>query len=268
MRISHSGDGCGASWPLCHNELIPDTGQTKTWVEFLHRLTSGLFGIFVFCGFVLSLGFARALKNQSRNLKIWATIAFVLTIVEALLGAKLVLSGLVGSDESVSRLITMSLHQMNSLALMGAIFVWYWTSLDQKIHGPILRRQNILLIMGFVILAILGSWASFAATLFPAESLGEALQADLNFDSPWPIRLRSLHPFIAVAWGVFMIYYLNRKNEIKMRSFWIFAVLFGITMLLLLSPVWMKLLHLVFAQLLWLGILWIILKRASSQSPS
>src|SRR5690242_19087626 len=48
VRASHSGDGCGAHWPLCNGTVaLPAAGQTKTLVEFAHRATSGLDGLLV-----------------------------------------------------------------------------------------------------------------------------------------------------------------------------------------------------------------------------
>src|SRR5438445_10274884 len=43
VRVSFSGDGCGAHWPLCNGELVPNAqAQTKPLlVELLHRVTSG-----------------------------------------------------------------------------------------------------------------------------------------------------------------------------------------------------------------------------------
>src|SRR4028118_734750 len=42
VRASKSGDGCGASYPLCNGMIIPHAAEIKTVVEFSHRLSSGL----------------------------------------------------------------------------------------------------------------------------------------------------------------------------------------------------------------------------------
>src|SRR5690606_33233839 len=41
-----SGDGCGASWRLCHGELLPD-GTMASLIEYNHRAVSGIVGIAV-----------------------------------------------------------------------------------------------------------------------------------------------------------------------------------------------------------------------------
>ena len=55
VRLSFSGDGCGDQWPMCQNEWIPQAQESKTWVEWFHRVTSGTFALsilFLFiCGY-------------------------------------------------------------------------------------------------------------------------------------------------------------------------------------------------------------------------
>src|SRR5689334_1905422 len=42
VRATGSGAGCGSHWPLCNGEFLPSAPQTKTAIEFTHRVTSGL----------------------------------------------------------------------------------------------------------------------------------------------------------------------------------------------------------------------------------
>ncbi|MBA3450254.1 MAG: heme A synthase [Chloroflexia bacterium] len=41
-----SGEGCGASWPLCHGEFIPEYAF-ETMVEYSHRLVTGVEGLLI-----------------------------------------------------------------------------------------------------------------------------------------------------------------------------------------------------------------------------
>jgi cytochrome c oxidase assembly protein subunit 15 len=41
-----SGEGCGASWPLCHGQFIPEYAF-ETMVEYSHRLVTGVEGILI-----------------------------------------------------------------------------------------------------------------------------------------------------------------------------------------------------------------------------
>ncbi len=46
VRITGSGAGCGQHWPLCNGEVLPPSPSTATRIEFTHRITSGMCGIF------------------------------------------------------------------------------------------------------------------------------------------------------------------------------------------------------------------------------
>ena len=47
VRATGSGAGCGSHWPLCNGVVIPRAARTETLIEFTHRITSGLSGLFV-----------------------------------------------------------------------------------------------------------------------------------------------------------------------------------------------------------------------------
>ncbi len=265
VRVSHSGDGCGQSWPLCAEELIPQTNAGKTWVEFLHRVTSGLYGIAVVAGLIFSWraqGHGVSVTARQR-VRFWASVTTVLMIVEALLGARLVLAGFVAQNQSFGRLLTMSLHQLNSLALMGSTFCWYWRVRHPETSRG-LRKDEWFLIFGFFALAILGSWSALSSTLFPSQSLLQAFAQDFANDSPWPIRLRIFHPFFAVAWLTMMVHHWQRLEFKRLTLLWLGAGFFGLVMLLSLSPSWMKIGHLLLTHLLWLSLLWSFQKAPST----
>jgi heme A synthase len=42
VRATRSGAGCGAHWPLCNGEVIPQSPDAAMLIEFSHRVTSGL----------------------------------------------------------------------------------------------------------------------------------------------------------------------------------------------------------------------------------
>ena len=42
VRATGSGAGCGAHWPTCDGQVLPRPESTEMWIEFTHRLTSGL----------------------------------------------------------------------------------------------------------------------------------------------------------------------------------------------------------------------------------
>ena len=41
VRATRSGAGCGAHWPLCNGEVVPQSPSVEMLVEFSHRVSSG-----------------------------------------------------------------------------------------------------------------------------------------------------------------------------------------------------------------------------------
>src|SRR5271163_3147701 len=42
VRASGSGAGCGNHWPLCNGDVVPQSPQLATIIEFTHRMMSGV----------------------------------------------------------------------------------------------------------------------------------------------------------------------------------------------------------------------------------
>src|SRR5215212_12068735 len=89
VRATGSGAGCGEHWPLCNGEVMPRSPQLATVIEFTHRLTSGLAGLFVIA--LLVAAFRAFPKGHIvRRCAAWS---LALTLTEGLIGAGLVLLG-------------------------------------------------------------------------------------------------------------------------------------------------------------------------------
>lgn len=277
VRISHSGDGCGDTWPLCNGQLIPEAEQKKTWVEFSHRITSGLFGIFV----VVVWWQARSLFEKSHPARFWALLSLLFTISEALLGAKLVLFGLVGSNDTPFRAIVMSMHLINSLFLVGSLTLLWdacqnkpWTLRTQipwNLPALSSRRIAISFASVFMMVGITGAIAALSTTLFPSDSLIEGLKQDFSTDGHFLIRLRVLHPIMALTLGGGLILILHllkqitdpKDSELLRRTKYLqltllAAILMGGLTLLKLSPTHMKIIHLISVHTAWIFlVLWL-----------
>lgn len=257
VRISHSGDGCGDTWPLCQGRLIPQAEQGKTWVEYAHRAMSGLYGISV-----LALWFAvRKALPKPHPARLAASLTLFFTITEALLGAKLVIFGLVSSDSSFWRTAVMSLHQINSLLLTGST-----VALILALARPAFtwRPRAGVVVTLFALIAVTGAWASLASTLFPSETLWAGLMKDFAPDSHHLLRLRILHPLLALLGGGGLAVYMGMKGfedgpekrlHLQTSLFLLGGILFGVCTLLLLSPLWMKIAHLALAHLMWAALI-------------
>lgn len=82
-----SGDGCGASWPLCHGQLLPD-GSVASFIEYNHRVVSGVVGLAV-------LAFAVVLwRNYGYRpeMRFFAGASIFFLILQSALGAWVVLA--------------------------------------------------------------------------------------------------------------------------------------------------------------------------------
>lgn len=82
-----SGDGCGASWPLCHGELFPD-GSIASFIEYNHRVISGVVGLVV-------LAFSVVLwrnYGQRPEMRFLAGASIFFLILQSGLGAWVVLA--------------------------------------------------------------------------------------------------------------------------------------------------------------------------------
>jgi cytochrome c oxidase assembly protein subunit 15 len=283
VRASGSGDGCGKNWPTCNGELIPSNSSIQTLIEYIHRASSGIYGIFVAVIVLVTLNVVLKRNKQKALLHYkWALalpiMVFVLTIFEALIGAQLVLSGLVGSNDSWARALTMIIHLVNTFILVASIVgtTYVLSIIPLKFQDPkqdpndittlpIIKNQNLTLdfkkslfafcTLSLIFVAALGALTALGDTLYPAGSLKEGVIQDLAEDSPWLLRLRVLHPLLAVLTVYFittLCYDLLKHKIVKLYlGVTYFTLVIGVINLLLLAPIYMQLIHLLTAQVLW-----------------
>ncbi len=92
VRVTESGLGCGDDWPLCAGKLLPPL-ETKPIIEYAHRVAASFL-----VGPLIGATFVGAwLRYRREPWLVWpATTAFVLVIVQALLGAVTVATELSG----------------------------------------------------------------------------------------------------------------------------------------------------------------------------
>ncbi len=256
VRISHSGNGCGDHWPLCSGQFFPDLTIKKTWIEYSHRLMSGVYGLLVVVIFV-KIKISRY-TEQIQRLK-WFLLFFMIS--EALLGALLVKGQLVTTNDSVFRLVVMSFHQLNSFLLTGFTFILY---LALKQQPERLHLTSVKPFLFFILLAVSGAIASLSTTLFPSISLFQGILQDFSGDSHIFVRLRILHPLLAVTIAGSFIYWLYNNNQSRLAAEFLFAIFVGIITLLTLSPVYLKLSHLLIAHLLWARLFYVFVSSPDS----
>jgi cytochrome c oxidase assembly protein subunit 15 len=261
VRISHSGDGCGDHWPLCNGQAIPLDGPIKTWIEVSHRYSTALYGVLV----LAMVWFSRRAFSSDPSARFWPVMVLFFTITEALIGRQLVTMRLVDQSTDLARLVVMPLHLVNTSALLlSAVMAaesFRWTGCARRPLPPQLVR--LLGITGAVLLALLctGALASLGSHLAPSPSLGAGLAKDLAPESHLAVRLRLIHPVLALATVVGVLFFFSRLEAwapdanarawyVRLRLATYGAVAIGILTLTLLAPAWLKLTHLLAANLL------------------
>jgi cytochrome c oxidase assembly protein subunit 15 len=261
VRLSGSGDGCGDHWPLCNGEVLPTERLTKTWIEYSHRISTAVYGLIV----LLQIWCTRQLFGPKHPARFWAVATLLFTITEALIGRQLVKSGLVNESTDISRLLVMPLHLINTSLLL---FSGVMTAESIK-HGDIERRtmssdekkRGSFYLIGLSVVLITGAIAALGSHLMPSESLLHGLTHDLAPDSHPAVRLRILHPLLALAIPVTLLLFVQisvgprtgTSQALWYRRFTAttgIAVAIGLATLSLLAPVWLKLTHLFMTNIL------------------
>lgn len=277
VRASNSGAGCGSHWPLCNGEVIPSSPTIKTLIEYSHRLSSGL--ALVLVGGALVWAFrAHAPKHQLRRLTA-ATMFFML--MEAAIGAGLVLFEMVAENKSIARALWMSAHLVNTFLLVGFLTLTAWTTTTGerfKVRGQgTINWVFTAAIVAILILGVSGAVTALGATLFPVKSLAEGLKQDLSPTAHILIRLRFFHPFIAIAVsGLLILTALLARAwrpgaGVKRCSTSLIALVLvqlgaGAVNLFLHAPVWLQLTHLLLSDLVWIAL--VLLGCAALAQPA
>ncbi len=261
VRATGAGAGCGGHWPTCNGDIIPRAPQVETLVEFSHRATSGLALALVVVMFV----WAFRAYPKGHVVRRGAVASLILIIAEALIGAGLVLFELVAHDDSLARAVSTSLHLANTFMLVGAITLTAWWASGGE---PLELRDTavaplLLSALSMLVLGMSGVIAALGDTLFPSISFLEGLAQDVSPSAHLFIRLRTYHPFIAVAAGLHLVVvaslygFPHPKRTVKRLALALVAAVVtqwiaGLVNVFLLAPVWMQLLHLLLADTIWI----------------
>jgi heme a synthase len=275
VRASHSGDGCGAHWPLCNGTTaLPSVAETKTLIEFAHRLTSGMDGLFV----IVLVVWAYRKFPRGHAARKFATLTAVFIFTESLIGAGLVLLGLVANNASVARAVYLSIHLVNTFILIAALALTAWYADAGETTQPRLRefargRVGAALACALA-LGVSGAVAALGATLFPESARVELTSGDVSPQAQLLFSLRQykLHPILALLVGAYVVYFAlacakSVRGAWVRRWAWAVAALFaaqvcvGLVNAALAAPVWLQIVHLLLADLLWLAL---VLLSASS----
>jgi cytochrome c oxidase assembly protein subunit 15 len=269
VRATGSGAGCGNYWPLCNGGILPKAPQLQTVIEFLHRVTSAL--ALVMVASLLVWCWHKTSKGDWPRYS--AVVAIILLFNEALLGALLVVFNHVGQDRSAGHAVLLCLHFGNTLLLLAALALTArWLSSDDR-RFTVAAKPRELLAIGIGLLAVMsvgitGSLAALGDAIFPATSLRSALIQDFSSSSHHLLRLRLLHPLTVGLGAIYVLWIVVKSSGRQARSSstlpflvstLILQVGLGVMNVHLLAPVWLQIVHLLVADLLWI---WLVLASA------
>ncbi len=277
-RATGAGDGCGNHWPLCNGTVIQHSPSLDTFIEFTHRITSGI-SFFSVVGLMVWTFRATVRGHLARATSV-ASVAF--TLVEAILGAFLVKLGLTAQSQSPLRAPYLALHFTNTLLLLAALTLTAHLLcrktgyLREKVHmtAPFVVMAAVVLLLA---VGVTGSLAALGDTLFPAASLSAALRQDFSATSGWLLRWRWTHPTLAILAGVFLIWLAVKATQRKTHGdnrglsalvLILLVLQYGLGTLdvVLLAPLWLQVLHLLGADVLWSALVVLVARLTLQQA--
>ena len=276
VRVSFSGDGCGANWPSCNGQFIPHQMATPMAIEFIHRMMTTVDTVAV----LLLVAGALTVFPKRHPVRRYAALSLLFLLIEALLGAGLVLFRYVAKDQSIGRVWYLSAHLTNTMLLLAALTVTAWlayTGTDRlRVTGAGKPLWAALAVTIFV--SVTGTITALGDTLFPAGSLASGMQQDFANTSSMLLRLRVLHPLIALAGAAYLIWLATTLLRRTARgtslskaaglviSVTVLQLAVGSLNLALLAPLPMQLTHLLMADLVWIAVVILTLEVLRAQS--
>lgn len=265
VRATGSGAGCGNHWPLCNGDVVPVAPQIETLVEFSHRMTSGV----ALIGILILIIWAFRAYPKGHPVRYGAVASAFFILSESLVGAGLVIFGWVADDTSAERALVVSIHLFNTFLLLASLAVTAWWASEQR---PIALQGRGWIVwalraglLGVLVIGISGAITALGDTLFPAASLAEGLRQDMDPSQHFLVQLRVWHPLLSILVGVYLLFVTRvlRSEETNAtvnklgRLLTIVIVVqlaAGFVNVLLLAPVWMQIVHLLLADLVWISL--------------
>lgn len=273
VRATGSGAGCGSDWPLCQGDILPRTDQFETLVEFSHRISSGIALLAVVVLFVWAL---RAYPRGERTRRA-AVAAMVFIVIEALIGAGLVLLEYTASNVSIARAYWMAGHLINTFLLLGALTLTAWWASG----GPPVRLRHQGVVGWMLLAAVVGMMVLGASGAVTA--LGDTLVLTAGIspeESPIVatlVDLRIYHPLIAILVGAVVVgaswLAATRRPGTETRRFaqaltalYAAQLILGAFNVALKAPVWLQLIHLFVTSAIWVLLVLIIASALAEEA--
>ena len=188
----------------------------------------------------------------------------------------------------MARAVVISLHLVNTLLLTGAASLTAWwcggNPLPRLRRAPAIKWLVGLGLGALLVTSMTGAITALGDTLFPVDptiGVGDGLMArvrgDLSSARHFLVRLRILHPIIAVLTAAYTLWLSNRLMDAerygeRARAWALVATVailtevgVGLLNIALAAPGWIQLTHLFVAQWVWIATM---LMGASAITPA
>lgn len=266
VRATGSGAGCGRSWPSCQGTVIPElTGATA--IEFTHRAASGV--ALVMVAVLVWLVFRSS--ERGAPVRVGAVASGISIVVEALIGAVIVLAEWVADDASVARAVSVPIHLVSTFVLLGGlVLTLFWLSGGRRLvplGSSAVSRPLLLIGAGMLLIGATGGVTALADTLFPKEGFDVAGAFDVSTSESFLTRLRVFHPVVAMvigtvaaSWARWNAWLLGGRAGLAARivvGVVVVEFALGVLNVVLGTPTWLSLIHLALADVLWMAWVWL-----------
>jgi heme A synthase len=263
VRATGAGAGCGSHWPLCNGEIVPRAPQLETLIEYGHRLTSGI-ALLLVIGLVIG---ARRIFNPRDPARRAAAWSLFFIIVEALIGAGLVLLEYVAENSSTARGFWVAGHLVNTFLLVGSLTLAAWWAsggAEPRLQPWSSAKTWLAAALGSILLlGMSGAITALGDTLFPVSSLAEGKAMTFSASAHAFIRLRIWHPTLAIAVGLVIVVAssravasrptpTNRNLAAALTGTYLIQLVVGAINVWFLAPVMLQLTHLLLSDVVWI----------------
>ena len=260
VRASGSGSGCGNNWPSCNGQVIPNAQTIQTVIEFTHRALSGVALLLVLA--LLIWGWLKYPKGSPVRIGVSGAALFIL--IEAGLGAALVL---VANKSSTQYAVLVAIHLLNTFILLACLALSAWWATTGK--GISFKNKTHVVLFGIglagvAVLGMAGALTALGDTHNPVKTLAEGLAQDADPNASFLIHVRVYHPLIGVLLGLYTVGLLTyvygkfvdagvRRLVLLLGGLIVVQLAAGAVNLLLLAPIWLQVIHLFLADMVWIG---------------
>lgn len=271
VRISGSGAGCGQAWPMCGVSVREGAGAENALIESVHRLSSALLALL----FVALAVAAQVRLPRAPAVRVFSLVSLALVIVEAVVGMLLVRHAWVGTDPSLAHALTMAFHLANTLLLLGATSASAFFCWPPRHNAP--KDRAFATIVALALPAVLvvsasGAVTALGDTVYPTRLQSGLLHwpADLAQSTSFLQQTRALHPLLAIALiasvlGAFSFFRDRTSNAARFLLVTVLVMFLvqaglGLMSISFSTPAILQLLHLLFACLTWIALVFLVLE--------